>query len=185
MKTLDFAPILLAAGIALAAERFDHVVRNDFFLGFAGNQEALARGMKTCEKILAEDPNHSEALVWHGSGLWGQAGAAFQRGDREAGMELSQKGLAEMDKAVALAPDNIGVRIPRGASLLAGARAMRDSPFRRSLFERALSDHQRAYELQKEHIDGLGDHPKGELLFALADTNPSSSPEGVRRRQAL
>ncbi|MEP7364110.1 MAG: hypothetical protein ABI972_12715 [Acidobacteriota bacterium] len=54
---------------ARAEVRFDHVVRNDFFSGFTGNQEALDRGMKVCEQVLAGNPNHAEALVWHGAGL--------------------------------------------------------------------------------------------------------------------
>jgi hypothetical protein len=37
-------------------------------------------------------------------------------------MELYKKGLGEMAAAVALAPDNVGVVIPRGATLLIGSR---------------------------------------------------------------
>src|SRR5437879_1268264 len=41
--------LILATGIAavtlLAADRFDKVVRNDFFLGFSGNDAALDRAM--------------------------------------------------------------------------------------------------------------------------------------------
>ena len=50
-------------------QRFDMVVRADFFAGFAGDEARLAKGMATCEEVLAVTPNHAEALVWHGSGL--------------------------------------------------------------------------------------------------------------------
>jgi tetratricopeptide (TPR) repeat protein len=157
---------------ARAEVRFDHVVRNDFFSGFTGNSEALARGMKVCEQVLAENPNHAEALVWHGAGLFFQSGQLFQQGKREEGMQMSARAMGEMDKAVALEPDSIGVRIPRGAALLAATRFMPDSPFRASLFQRAIDDHQHVFNLHKKDqtLDKIGSHPLGELLQALGDS---------------
>jgi len=156
---------------ARADVRFDHIVRNDFFSGFTGNAEALARGMKVCEQVLAENPNHAEALVWHGAGLFFQSGQMFRQGKREEGMQISARGLAEMDKAVALAPDHIGVRIPRGAALLAAARFMPENEFRKMLLDRTLDDHQHVYDMQlkEQTLDKIGSHPLGELLQALGD----------------
>jgi len=168
------AAIGLLAGVwsARAEVRFDHIVRNDFFSGFTGNAEALTRGMNVCEQVLAANPNHAEALVWHGAGLFFQSGQLFQQGKREEGMQLSARGMAEMDKSVALAPDDIGVRIPRGAALLAAARFMPDNPFRAGLFQRAIDDHQHVYnlQLQNQTLDKIGSHPLGELLQALGDS---------------
>jgi hypothetical protein len=65
--------------------RFDHVVRNDFFAGMGGDQQALARGMKTCEEVLAKNPKHAEALVWHGAGLMFHAGREFTAGNNQKG----------------------------------------------------------------------------------------------------
>src|SRR5262245_20290847 len=50
-------------------QRFDYLVREDYFAGLAGDQAALERAIKTCEEALAKNPKHAEALVWHGSGL--------------------------------------------------------------------------------------------------------------------
>jgi tetratricopeptide (TPR) repeat protein len=157
-----------------AQVRFDHVVRNDFFAGFTGNSDALERGMKVCEQVLAENPNHAEALVWHGAGLFFRSSVHFRAGDTAKGMELSNRGLAEMDKAVALAPDDIGVRIPRGAALLTAARLMSpEVPIRAGLFQRALDDHQHVYNLhgKRGEMGKLGAHPLGELLQALGDVH--------------
>src|SRR5258708_7698661 len=151
------------------AERFDFKVRNDFFAGFAGSPKLLERGMKTCEEILAENPNHAEALVWHGAGLYFGAGEAFQKGDAQRGMELYTKGIAEMDKAVALAPDSIGVRIPRGAAMLTATAFQPDSPRVQAELKRAVSDYQRSYELQQDRLDQMGEHPLGQLLLGLGD----------------
>jgi tetratricopeptide (TPR) repeat protein len=152
-----------------AADRFDHKVRNDFFAGFAGNREAFDRGMKAAAATIAAEPNHAEALVWHGSGLYYLAGQAFQKGDMPKGMELYGKALAQMDKAVALDPDNIGVRIPRGAGLLAGSAPQPMDNRVRAEVKRALDDYQHAFNLQKDHLDKLSPHSLGQLLLGLGD----------------
>ena len=108
---------LAVLGLAAAQERFDMRVRNDFFAGFAGNQEALDRAMKLCEDELARNPANAAALVWHGSGVFFESRNYFRAGDRAKGVEFWQRGLGEMDKAVAMAPDNLGVRILAGRGL--------------------------------------------------------------------
>jgi tetratricopeptide (TPR) repeat protein len=148
--------------------RFDMVVRADFFAGFGGDAARFARGMETCERILAENPEHAEALVWHGGGLAFKAGVAFQKGDTQTGMELWGRGLAEMDKAVALAPENVAVLIPRGAVLLTATRNMPPDASR-PLLEKGLGDYEKTLALQAGYFDMLGDHAKGELLFGLAE----------------
>lgn len=150
------------------AERFDLVVRGDFFAGFAGSEARLAKGMVECERVLADNPNHAEALVWHGSGLAFNAGTAFRKGDMKAGGELWQRGVEEMDRAVALEPDSVGVRIPRGALLLQ-ATANMPLEMGRPLLEKAVGDYEHVLALQSAYFSTLGDHPKGELLFGLAD----------------
>jgi tetratricopeptide (TPR) repeat protein len=153
---------------AVAADRFDMVVRTDFFAGFAGDAGRLARGMATCERYLAANPNHAEALVWHGSGLVYQASEAFRRGDPTRGGELWSQGLAEMQRAVALEPDNIGVRVPRGAVLMQASRGLPDEG-RRPILELAVDDYEHVLALQTPHFATLSEHARGQLLFGLAD----------------
>jgi tetratricopeptide (TPR) repeat protein len=107
-------------------------------------------------------------MVWHGSGLLFEAGQAFQKGDTDAGGSLWSKGLQEMSTAVALAPDNVGVRIPRGAVLLQATRFM-PADAARPLIETAVDDYERVLAIQEPYFATLGDHPKGELLFGLAE----------------
>src|SRR5262249_48296570 len=153
-----------------APARFDYVVRTDFFAGFAGDEARLNHAMEVCEHALAENPKHPEALVWHGSGLAFKAGRSFQRGDTQNGMELWTKGTAEMDEAVALAPDNVGVRIPRGAMLLQATRNMPPA-IAKPWLDKALDDYEHTLAIQTQSgvFATLGDHPKGELLFGLAE----------------
>ncbi len=121
-----------------------------------------------CEEALAADPKNAEALVWHGSGEYFLSGRAFQKGDSQKGTELSKLGMKEMDEAVMLAPENVAVRIPRGAVLLTASHFM-PPDMARPLIEKGLSDYERSLELQAPHFDSLGTHPRGELLFGLAD----------------
>lgn len=172
MKSLVVGVAVLAAGVVAAGQgapvRFDMVVRSDFFAGFAGDEVRLQRGMDRCEQALAENPRHAEALVWHGSGLAYRAGMAFRKGDAQNGMDLWNRGLGEMDQAAALEPDNVGVRIPRGAMLLQATRNM-PPQMANPLIEKALGDYEKTLEIQSSYFATLGDHPKGELLFGLAE----------------
>jgi hypothetical protein len=107
---------MTAAGVAHAqvVQRFDYLVREDMFRGFAGDTAALERAMALCETRLAENSNNAEALVRHGTGLLFRAGEAARTGDHDKGVALNRAGLAEMAKAVALRPNDISVLIPRG-----------------------------------------------------------------------
>lgn len=160
------------AGQAAAetAPRFDHIVRNDFFAGFNGDSAALERALQITTRVLAAQPDHAEALVWHGSGLFFQSGQSFRQGDNQKGMELWTKGLQMMDRAVELAPDHIGVRVPRGSVLLTTARFV-PANMAPQLVARAAADFARTFELQKDRIAAMPSHPKGELLSALAELN--------------
>ena len=167
--TFLIAAVVMAQAAAPAAEqRFDYVVRADFFAGVAGDETRLKKAMDTCERTLAENPKHPEALVWHGAGLLVQSGQAFQKGDMATGGQLWQRGLAEMNEAAALAPDTPGVLIPRAATLFEATRNMPPAAAR-PLLESAVANYERVLAIQAPYFETLGDHPKGELLFGLAE----------------
>jgi tetratricopeptide (TPR) repeat protein len=151
-----------------AEERLDTKVRSDFFAGFAGDAEALKRAMAATEAVLKDNPKNAEALVWHGTGIFSQAGAAFRSGDQVQGQDLFAKSMQEMDEAVTLAPNSVGVRIPRGAVLLKASVYMPEE-VAHPLIEKGISDYERVLEIQKARLNEIGQHPKGELLFGLGD----------------
>jgi tetratricopeptide (TPR) repeat protein len=157
------------SGVLFGQERFDLKVRNYFFAGFSGDAASLEKGMKICDDALAAEPKNAEALVWHGAGAFYEAGQAFQKGDQQKGGELWQRGLKEMDQAVELAPDDLGVRIPRGAVMLTASRYMPSPEMARPLVEKGLADFEKTYDLQAASLADLGTHPRGELMIGLAD----------------
>jgi hypothetical protein len=151
-------------------DRFDMVVREDIFAGFGGNAERLAKGLKACDDALAKNPKHAEALVWRGAVRVFQSGQEFRAGKRAEGIKLWTAGMKDMDDAVALAPTNVGVRIPRAAVLLPTARSAPPA-MGKPLLPKALDDFQTIEKLQREYLAELGDHPRGELRMGLADVH--------------
>ena len=169
LVTLLVVVVAAVCVIAVAQERFDIKVREYFFSGYTGNTAALDKGMKICEEALASNPQYPEAMVWHGSGLVYRSFAAFQTGDQQRGIELWRQGVQEMDHAVAIAPDNLGVLIPRGAFLLNSSHFIPDADRARSFVQKGVGDFEKVYELQKARFAELGTHPRGELMLGLAD----------------
>jgi hypothetical protein len=153
---------------AVPTGRFDMAVRADFFAGFSGDMVRFDRAMALCESVLASEPDHAEALVWHGSGILFRAGQAFQAGDFQKGGELWGRGMAEMSRAVSLQPENVGVRIPRAATLTEASRQMPPAQAG-PVLKLAVDDYEKVLALQAPYFDKLSDHARGELLFGLAD----------------
>ena len=166
------APTPTAAAPAPAPEprdeRFDFKVRQDFFDGMRGDAAALDRAQKLCEDTLARNPNHAEALVWHGAALAGRSAQAFARGDRDTGIALYMKGVAEMDRAVSLAPQSPGVRIPRGAVMLAMAPHV-PGPESTKLAERGVADYEATLAAQDAYFGKLTLHAREQLLYGLTN----------------
>lgn len=150
------------------ADRFDFKVRQDFFDGIRGDAAALDRAQKLCEETLAKQPDHAEALVWHGAALAARSSQAFAHGDRDTGMALYTKGTAEMDRAVSLAPESPGVRIPRGAVYLVMARFVPE-PEHTKLAERGVSDYEATLAAQQAYFATLSLHAREQLLYGLTD----------------
>ena len=185
---LFIALVTLLSGPALAAgqnpppvQRFDHLVRADFFAGVAGDGTRLTRPSNRCERILEVNPKNPEALVWHGASLMVRAGQAFMKGDMATGGPLFERALQEMLEAVMLAPDNPGVLIPRAAVLLEATRNM-PPDMGRPLLESAVQNYEHVLDIQAPIFNTLGDHAKGELLFGLAEGwNRLGDKEKARR----
>jgi non-heme chloroperoxidase len=154
-----------------AAGRFDFKVREDMFAGMDGDRDSFDRAMKIIADTLTAEPDHAQALVWRGDGRLFLAGQAFQRGEIAEGRKLSNDGIADMMRAVKLAPDDLGVRIPRATGLAPFANGIR--PYDRAAADRltrvALEDFEFALKANAPRWDKLDAHDRGELLGALAE----------------
>lgn len=151
------------------AQRFDEFVRADFFAGVAGDAAALDRAMRLIEATLDADPRRPDVRVWHGSALIARAAQASAKGDIAVSDSFWKRGLQEMNEAVALAPDNIAVLIPRGATLLEVSRSVPDADQGKALLATGVADYEKVLLLQTPYFKYLSDHSRGELLFGLAE----------------
>jgi tetratricopeptide (TPR) repeat protein len=161
--------LLTGARAQEPAARFDLLVREDMFAGFDGDEDAFDRAIALCERRLAENPNDAEPLVWHGASLMFRAGRAALAGGREQSAAFSRQALGEMARAVALAPDVVGVLVVRGAVLLRAGKEMPDGPVAREYLRIAMGDLEKALRLEQPYFATLSTHGKGELLGALAE----------------
>jgi len=164
------AAVAIGVAAGLAQERFDYRVRDTMFRAFAGNAAAFKDAMATIEQTLADDPDHAEALVWRGAGRYWQAGQAFRAGDIDGARALARDAMADLDRAIALRPHDVGVLVPRAGVLLAAARGQRDPARGRDLAARAAADLETALAIRQSAFDRLGQHNRGEYLSGLAES---------------
>jgi tetratricopeptide (TPR) repeat protein len=172
MTSKRFCGMILAVAAlttAARADQLDEKIRIEFFAGFKGNTESMDRAMKAAELLMAANPNGSaEAMAWHGGALMMRAGLKFEAGDAAAGADLWARGLAEMNKAGMLEPDNPAILVPRASIWMVATRTAPPA-VGAQLLGRAVSDYERVFEMRKPVFDGEGIHKKSELLFGLAD----------------
>lgn len=152
-----------------AEDRFDMLVRPDFFAGFAGDAARLARGMKACDEALAANPDHAGALVWRGGGLMFLAGQAARQQDFQTARERASKGREEMDRAYRLAPDSLNVMLVRAVVLNTAAPNIRDREQGRAMQQESVAGFEKALAIQTPYLGRMSEHSRGELLGGLAE----------------
>jgi tetratricopeptide (TPR) repeat protein len=148
--------------------RFDKLVREDIFAGLRGDKEALEKGIKKCNDELAIHPKNPEALVWKGAATMFKAGQLMSDNKMADGMKLFTAAVADMDEAVKLAPDDIGVLIPR-ATVYIGAGRNSPPAFGKRMLETAQADFEKIYKTREKELGTLDEHSQGELRMGLAD----------------
>ena len=145
-------------------------MRDDLFAALAGNGAAANRILEGSNKILASEPDNAEALLWHGVGTMTSFFLDAKEGNAQAAWPKLLKATSEMDRAVELAPDDIEVRVMRAVLYAPASRNLPPS-LRDDFVEKARTDLQHTFDLQKDRLTEIGTHPLGELLQALADAN--------------
>ncbi|MBL8235051.1 MAG: hypothetical protein JNL98_41500 [Bryobacterales bacterium] len=171
LRTLLFLTI---ASAALSAESrpagitVSTWVREEIFAGFmTGDMPRFESGMAKLRDILAVEPNNPAALAWQGGGQVLRAVRAREAGDMQKYRDLYQEAQLQFTKALELAPNNISVLVVSGGtSIMFGDRLA--EPDRQQAFELGYRNYFAASELQKQVMDKLPPHFRGELWSGLA-----------------
>ncbi len=169
---------------AMPASKLAATVEEDFRAGMSGNQEAFDRAMKSTEELLAGNPAHAEALVWHGSGLVSKSGKAFMAGDFQQGSYFMDKGLAEMTKAVELEPGNVHVRFTRGSTLLVLSKVFPIPDTAQDCLAKGLVDFETVVTTLGSTINTAPVKWRGHLLIELANGWKRSGNEAKAKAYA-
>jgi hypothetical protein len=163
------APIPVAAVLPSkpAEGRLDLEVRDDLFEGVQGNWPLLEKAMARCRQALVENPRDAEAMAWLASGTLRLAGRAFEERNFRKGRSLWAEGLAGIEGAVALAPNDIGVLIPVGAVFI-GIGLEAPGGNATTYLSRGVRAYERVLAVQAKYFASLSTHARGELLLGLA-----------------
>jgi hypothetical protein len=173
MKTMTTGLIvmLLLAGGLLAQQPVDiKSAGMDLLAAMNGDMERFERGMQTLESLLEKNPKDPAVMVLHGNGVFARSGMAYQKGDIQNAVKLSQVGLDEMARAVELAPDDLFVRARRGVLLITVSRSMPPA-IAGSFTKIAVEDFERVLQIREKEqtLAQRSLHQRGELLTGLAD----------------
>jgi len=110
------------------------------------------------------------------------AGRALEAGDQAGARSLSSAGMADMDRALALEPSNVGVLVPRAAVLLAVACNQRDPARMRELAAQSAANFESALALRQKAFPKLAQHNRGEYLSGLAESWALAGKEDTAER---
>jgi|RhiMethySRZTD1v2_1073278.scaffolds.fasta_scaffold02211_6 mono/diheme cytochrome c family protein len=164
------APAASPTPAAITTTALPPQVMADLFSGFGGNAGALQRGLDATGATIAANPNHAQALAWHGAATLYYSSTNTDLSGLER-IGLFQRATKEMDTAVGIAPDDVRVRMARGIVLRMLTPTMPRLANVPGLIENARADYQRMFDLQQNQLEKLGTHPLGELLQGLAELN--------------
>jgi tetratricopeptide (TPR) repeat protein len=176
-KVVIGAFVFGAASLVISAEQehrpknvpFYTWVREDTFAGFmSGDMTRFERGMQKTEEYLREDPGNMQALDWKGAGTVYRAVRAFNAGDEAKGDELFREAVALMDKALAAAPQDPGVRATTGGTLAFLASQLPER-YAQQVWAKVREHYTFLYRGQEPQLEQLPLHLKGETLAGIAE----------------
>jgi tetratricopeptide (TPR) repeat protein len=165
-----FFVMIAVAGVLMAQQKLEDLGVKEIQTLLGGSTEDLDRLARMVDDAIAANPKSAFPKFMHGVVVFGRSGAASKQGDLATAAKLYQASIAEMEEAVRWEPDNIGVRVPRGAVLITATRSM-PAQMGKPLLESGLSDFEHVLRLQEQDgsFEKRSDHQRGELLSGLGD----------------
>ena len=144
--------------------------RKKFFAVFAGKTGEFEQGMSELDALLAKNPKDARALVWHGNGLMVRAGLLRFKGKSEEGHKVLLNSKIELDKAVALDPDNVNILAMRAVTLHIAGQYWPEKELPAGTWTTIIHDLEKSRKIiNPERMKKISVHARGEILSELAN----------------
>jgi hypothetical protein len=147
-------------------------VREEIFAGYmAGDMTRFEKGMDKVRGILEAEPDNAVALAWNGGGHVLRAVKAREAADMAGYRSLFRTAQAQFCEGFGTGPEDIGVLVVGGGTLimLGGRLAEADRP---GAFDLGFRNYSAAAGLQKQQMDKLPPHFRGELWSGRPSWKP-------------
>jgi hypothetical protein len=145
-------------------------VREDIFAGYmADDMDRFEIGVKKLDAMLRENPENVSALSWAGSSELFRAAKAHEAGKQAEFRALFAGSKSKMERALALAPKDVGVLAVQGASLILFADRL-PQPEKTEAYTKGRAFFKELASMQQPMIDRMPVHLRGELLAGLAQS---------------
>jgi signal transduction histidine kinase len=161
----------LAAAPDHPARQLD-LARAYYRLALDRDQQAIIEAERLFAQLIARNPNHALALAYHGALLGLNIG--FNLVAPEQLINVAQQSHAELDRAVALAPDSIEVRYLRGYASFYTPSLLGRDPLAVEDFTRILTLLDRLPSTERQ---------RAEVHLALGDTHSKMGQAAQARAQ--
>lgn len=142
--------------------------RKRFFSVFRGDFATFEKAYAEIEEEVRKNPNDPRALVWRGNGKTVRAGLLkFRKREKEA-LTLLADSRKDMDRAVAMRPDDPNIFMMRAATLYIQGQYWKKEELPRSVWATLASDCRRFLRvIGPKRIPKLSIHVRGEAYGEL------------------
>jgi tetratricopeptide (TPR) repeat protein len=124
--------------------------------GYYNRQGEFDKTIKQLEERASRDPKNPEAHYTIATFYWDEAFRDARLKENEK-RDYVDKGIAEIDKAIAIKPDYIEALVYKGLLLRLRANTIKDPAEQQNLLKEATRLRDRAEELRKKKASGAGD----------------------------
>jgi hypothetical protein len=141
--------------------------RAEYFAVFKGDRARFERAHQEIGEMVRKNPKDPRALVWYGNGQTVKAALAYITGKRKEADELAERSRQNLDKAVAMRPDDPNIYMMRAATLYVQGQYFPKDAVPRVTWERLRDDCLTFIKFLGDRITRVSIHVRGETYGEL------------------
>lgn len=141
--------------------------RAEYFAVFKGDRVRFERAHAEIGEMVRKNPKDPRALVWYGNGQTVKAALAYITGKREEADQLAERSRQNLDKAVAMRPEDPNIYMMRAATLYVQGQYFPKDAVPRITWERLRDDCLTFIQFLGDRITRVSIHVRGETYGEL------------------